>query len=81
LAFSSVKTAIAKKNVLMRMVKRFAATPSRCEYQQKCDAWTGLMVAKRPPQVDVVVVGEAVLGAEASSGRIAPCQLTHIFEG
>jgi hypothetical protein len=76
-----VMMAIAKRIALMQKVRRFAANPSHCEYQQKYDAGTGLMVAKRHSRVDVVVVGEAVLGVEASSGRIAPYQLTHIFEG
>jgi hypothetical protein len=72
--------AIGKKIVLMQMARNSAATRSRYEYRRKYDAVTDLWVAKRPSQVDAVVVGEAVLEDEASSGRIAPFQLIHIFE-
>jgi hypothetical protein len=71
--------AIAKTTVQMRMAMNFAANRSHCEYQQKYDAGTDLMVAKRLLQVDVVVGGEAVLEDEASSERIVPSQLIHIF--
>jgi len=74
-----VRRAIAKKTDLMHMAKKSVANCSDCEYQQKYDAETSLMVAKLLLREDVVEVGEAVLGDEANSGRIAPCQLIHIF--